>query len=109
MSGHCKGCGNTGCGQCDEEEHMNDRIKDLLEDATEIHDDRSGNSYRVVDYKIFAELIVNQCVEIVREEYLPVLQDEDMMTQEHWKGYVGCGVDSVASIKHYFYGESDGC
>ena len=48
---------------------MNERIKDFLDEATEIHDDRNtGVSYPVVDYKIFAELIVRECVEIAAEQ-----------------------------------------
>jgi len=42
---------------------MNERLKQLLEDATEIHDDwKTGTSHRVVSHKIFAELIVRECV-----------------------------------------------
>lgn len=45
---------------------MNERIKDFLDEATEIHDDRNtGVSYPVVDYKIFAELIVRECMNAV--------------------------------------------
>ena len=92
---------------------MNNKIYELAKKATDLAVEKvsKGNedtmTFELTFNQIFAELIINQCVELVREEYLPVLQDEDMMDEEHWKGYVGCGVDSVASIKHYFYGEAD--
>jgi hypothetical protein len=38
----------------------------------------------------------------VREQYLPVLEDELMMKDTHWKGYVQCGVDSYVAIKEHF-------
>ena len=50
----------------------------------------------------FAELIVQECMNQVREQYLPVLEDELMMKDTHWKGYVQCGVDSYVAIKEHF-------
>jgi len=50
----------------------------------------------------FAELIVRECMNQVREQYLPVLEDELMMKDTHWKGYVQCGVDSYVAIKEHF-------
>ena len=52
----------------------------------------------------FAELIVKECMEQVRGEYLPVLEDKEMMKDTHWDGYVQCGVDSVVAIREHFYG-----
>lgn len=49
---------------------MNERIKDFLDEATEIHDDRNtGVSYPVVDYKIFAELIVRECAKVANDNF----------------------------------------
>jgi hypothetical protein len=50
----------------------------------------------------FAELIVRECIKQVEEQYLPVLEDEEMMKEEHWKGYKHCGVDSVVAIREHF-------
>jgi hypothetical protein len=52
----------------------------------------------------FAELIVQECIEQVRGEFLPVLEDTEMMKDTHWDGYVQCGVDSVVAIREHFYG-----
>jgi hypothetical protein len=38
----------------------------------------------------------------VREQYLPVLEDELMMKDTHRDGYVQCGVDSYVAIKEHF-------
>jgi hypothetical protein len=52
----------------------------------------------------FAELIVAECIEQVRGEFLPVLEDKEMMKNTHWDGYVQCGVDSVVAIREHFFG-----
>jgi len=78
--------------------------------------DRSGlGAYMPVDYKghdlaveehweKFARLIVRECMRQVEEQYIPVLEDETMMKNTHWDGYVQCGVDSYVAIREYFYG-----
>jgi hypothetical protein len=57
---------------------------------------------RLLNAEKFAELIVQECIEQVRGEFLPVLEDEAMMKDTHWDGYVQCGVDSVVAIKEHF-------
>ena len=52
----------------------------------------------------FAELIVAECTEQVRGQYVPVLEDKEMMKDTHWDGYVQCGVDSVVAIRIHFFG-----
>ena len=52
----------------------------------------------------FAELIVRECMRQVQEQYKPVLEDETMMKDTHWDGYVQCGVDSYVAIREHFYG-----
>ena len=52
----------------------------------------------------FTELIVQECMNQVREQYLPVLEDELMMKDTHWDGYVQCGVDSYVAIREHFFG-----
>ncbi len=55
----------------------------------------------------FAELIVKECLRQVEEQYKPVLEDETMMKDTHWDGYVQCGVDSYVAIREHFYGEEE--
>jgi hypothetical protein len=54
------------------------------------------------DIEKFAELIVKECMDAVREQYLPVLEDAVMMKDTHWDGYVQCGVDSYVAIREHF-------
>jgi hypothetical protein len=56
------------------------------------------------DLEKFAELIVQECMRQVEEQYKPVMEDEAMMKDTHWDGYVQCGVDSYVSIREHFYG-----
>lgn len=47
---------------------MNPRIKELLEEATEVYDHwHSGESHSVVDYRVFAELIVKECAKVLTQ------------------------------------------
>jgi hypothetical protein len=90
---------------------MNERIKELERQAI-IGVLKGNDPDRDVDRmyisaeftKKFAELIVNECMNQVREQYLPVLEDEHMMKDTHWDGYVQCGVDSYVAIREHFYG-----
>ena len=88
---------------------MNERIKQLAEQATdtiEIDNPDTGITHHreFFDKKKFAELIVAECIEQVRGEFLPVLEDKEMMKDTHWDGYVQCGVDSVVAIREHFFG-----
>jgi hypothetical protein len=76
---------------------MNDLIKQLEPQCWE-HNEFGLN----FNYQKFAELIVRECMRQVEEQYLPVLEDETMMKEEHWKGYKHCGVDSVVAIREHF-------
>ena len=90
---------------------MNERIFELAKQADLIQWDTLPSGARTPDHergvkaKKFAELIVRDCMNQVREQYLPVLEDEVMMKDTHWDGYVQCGVDSYVAIREYFYGE----
>ena len=45
---------------------MNERLKELLEQASEVHDYwYRGDSQRLVDHKMFAELIIQECIDII--------------------------------------------
>jgi hypothetical protein len=86
---------------------MNERIKLLAEQAGATVMERSGwTDYGTLNLEVekFAELIVAECIEKVRGEFLPVLEDEAMMKDTHWDGYVQCGVDSVVAIREHFFG-----
>ena len=77
---------------------MNERIKELALQA-------GGSHYPDVGGKTlekFAELLIQECMNQVREQYIPVLEDKEMMKDTHWDGYVQCGVDSYVAIKEHF-------
>jgi hypothetical protein len=80
---------------------MNERIKLLADQAGLQPFEDCGPGY-VYKMEKFAELIVQQCMNQVREQYLPVLEDEIMMKDTYWDGYVLCGVDSYVAIKEHF-------
>ena len=92
---------------------MNERIKLLADEAglrfTQL---MSNPMVPVVDGKEtelerFAFLIIRECMRLVEEQYTPVLEDEVMMKDTHWDGYVHCGVDSYVAIREHFYGEQE--
>lgn len=84
---------------------MNERIKLLAEQATTYIEptSNSGEGW-IFNKEKFAKLIVEECTEQVRGQYVPVLEDKEMMKDTHWDGYVQCGVDSVVAIREHFYG-----
>jgi hypothetical protein len=93
---------------------MNERIRELHMQAQQeafnepidiencAVEDIKGFSQQV--YEKFAELIVQECLKKVEEEYKPVLEDKEMMKDTHWDGYVQCGVDSYVAIREHFFG-----
>jgi len=82
---------------------MNERIRELAEQAGSTHKQNLGvYQFYTDELEKFAQLIVQECMNQVREQYLPVLEDELMMKDTHWKGYVQCGVDSYVAIKEHF-------
>ena len=88
---------------------MNERIKELAGQAKcmaeeTINKQISKNAELDAFAEKFAELIVKECIEQVRGEFLPVLEDKEMMKDTHWDGYVQCGVDSVVAIREHFSG-----
>ena len=91
---------------------MNERIQQLALQAhvtvltTKGMQDIVDGCYIVSPDKLdkFAELIVAECMQQVEEQYKPVLEDETMMKDTHWDGYVQCGVDSYVAIREHFYG-----
>jgi len=81
---------------------MNERIRGLWRQAVLNNTKTPMNFQDAADE--FAELIVRECMDAVREQYLPVLEDELMMKDTHWDGYVQCGVDSYVAIREHFFG-----
>jgi hypothetical protein len=80
---------------------MNEKIKELATQATRQY---SPTYYTQEWIQGFAELIVAECMQQVEEQYKPVLEDETMMKDTHWDGYVQCGVDSYVAIREHFFG-----
>ena len=90
---------------------MNERIRELAKQAmtattNKFSADRewSADEWRDFYDAKFAELIVQECLKKVEEEYKPVLEDKEMMKDTHWDGYVQCGVDSYVAIREHFFG-----
>lgn len=88
---------------------MNKRLQELYIEASEqfkiVQDQGLPAPYQTRAFaEKFAELIVGECMEQVRGQYLPVMEDEAMMEDTHWRGYIQCGVDSYVAIKEHFFG-----
>jgi hypothetical protein len=81
-------------------------IKNSIEIKAEYEDEsrRNRRLYNEIFLPKFAELIVAECLRQVEEQYKPVLEDEIMMKDTHWDGYVQCGVDSYVAIREHFFG-----
>ena len=75
---------------------MNEQLRQLMLEAGYAAPELAGRANKL------AELIVKECMNQVREQYLPVLEDEIMMKDTYWDGYVLCGVDSYVAIKEHF-------
>ncbi len=85
---------------------MNEQMKQLMGQTL---DEKFAGTWSTMDMQDlqkfaerFAELIVAECMNQVREQYLPVLEDKEMMKDTHWDGYVQCGVDSYVAIREHF-------
>lgn len=83
---------------------MNDRIKELAKEAnldydTHIPDAWTGTSE---DLEKFAELIIQECYQAVRRRCDGVLEDEEIMKDQYWKGYVSGSYDAASEIRLCF-------
>ena len=90
---------------------MNERIQKLADEAglyVELYGRPWPKSMSAEEceaaYKKFAEMIIAECMRQIEEQYKPVLEDETMMKDTHWDGYVQCGVDSYVAIREHFFG-----
>jgi hypothetical protein len=76
-------------------------IRRLAEQAgMNIVDDKFSTYGRFAEK--LTELIVQECIEQIRGEWLPVMESKEMMNIPHWEGYTQCGVDSVIAIREHF-------
>ena len=80
---------------------MNEIIAKLYDQSIVIED---GGDYVCgeLDPERFAELIVLKCLSQVEWQYKRIFEDETMMKDKHWAGYVECGIDSCVAIKEHF-------
>ena len=83
---------------------MNKRIRQLYIQAINDTKHDPADDINIQIAEKFAELIVAECMRQVEEQYKPVLEDEAMMKDTHWDGYVQCGVDSYVAIREHFFG-----
>ncbi len=82
---------------------MNERIWELFRQANHPHPKHGGNDMFFPEE--FAELIVQECVQTLRDN-TPVLEED--ITPEDWdKGYIRAMVDCEHHIKEHF-GVDDG-
>jgi len=82
---------------------MNDRIKELAEQAGFVDYvvlGRIESKERVLE--TFAELIIQECYQAVRSRCDGVLEDEEMMKDQYWKGYVSGVCDAACEIRLCF-------
>jgi hypothetical protein len=90
---------------------MNERIEKLavIWANRRAEDEKLGITYTFSEpaLEMFTGLIIKECMRQVEEQYLPILEDEIMMKDTHWDGYVQCGVDSYVAIREHFYGEEE--
>jgi hypothetical protein len=81
---------------------MNERIKALVRQAGLDNPDFPIEDWDNVPLAYFAELVIRECLKQVEKQYKTMLEDETMMKDKHWVGYVECGIDSCAAIKEHF-------
>lgn len=59
---------------------MNERLQELLEQASEVHDYwYRGDSQRLVDHKMFAELIIQKCISQIALIGISNFENDDVM------------------------------
>jgi hypothetical protein len=98
---------------------MNEQIKELLTQAG-FSFDENGELNTLASKRVekFAELIVRECIERVRNQYIPVRDQtvEDKLNPfhpqlrlrtDHEKGMVECGINSVISLEELIQEQTD--
>ena len=86
---------------------MNERLKELLEEATEVCDDwKTGGSQRLVDHKMFAELIVQECCQYLKNEaerlYSLSASERDPVFQSNFELCAEKCYDNIQGLKEHF-------
>ena len=96
---------------------MNERIQEILVQCQ--HESIDGPEYpRWTDLEKFAELIVRECIERVREQYIPIrdqtvegklnpLHTQLRLRTEREVGIVECGLKSVTSLEELIQEQTD--
>jgi hypothetical protein len=84
------------------------RIEELAEQAAEYCKTQPREIAGTMWERKFAELIIEECMKIVHEQYEDLVEDmkinpEKWTPKEYWKGYISCGVDSYVAIRQHFY------
>ena len=76
---------------------MNERIKELLEQATEVYDYwYRGESACMVDQKMFAELIIQECVSTLNDMHLWQSANNQNYPNA-WHDAVDQGIEAIKS------------
>lgn len=86
---------------------MNDLIKEFLNQSTKnVYSDKGGWIDVRVDYEKFADLIVQECIQTIRDNtpaYTPSPDPDDPVLLEDWdKGYLSAMMDCEHHIKEHF-------
>lgn len=90
---------------------LNERIRELIEQATTKQDFYPAGCNGYPDYRYefdkekFAELIIRECIERVRDQYIPT-RDKPNRT-EYEQGVVECGVASVVALEELVQESTD--
>jgi hypothetical protein len=90
---------------------MNERIRLLAEQATTKQDFYPAGCNGYPDYRYefdkekFAELIIRECIERVRDQYIPT-RDKPNRTERE-QGVVECGVASVVALEELVQESTD--
>ena len=70
---------------------MNERIKELIKQATTIEEHKWGVSYDNFDKEKFAELIVRECIDWI--DGSPTTEEGSLILSKHF---------IIANLKHHF-------
>ena len=96
---------------------MNERIKELATQAG-FHSYITTHKDDVAMFEKFAELIVRECIERVRNQYIPI-RDQTVegklnpfhpqlrLRTDHEKGMIECGVNSVIALEELIQEQTD--
>ena len=97
---------------------MNKRILELAFKLFDEDDQSEPGTYIQLNVEKFAELIVKECIERVREQYIPIrdqtvegklnpLHTQLRLRTEREVGIVECGVKSVISLEELIQEQTD--